>query len=719
MKRALASLILASLLMTTLPLNVSADDTEDIPTNAAATGVHDSLVAALAHADLVTTLQGTGPFTVFAPTDEAFAAAGIILADFDTDEENATLSDILLYHVYSGAVASSDVTDGLTVSMVNGDDATFSVSSDGAVMIGDANVTIADVQASNGVIHVIDKVLMPPVDLVDIPTVATGTGVHTALVAALAQASLVTTLQGDGPFTVFAPTDAAFTAAGIDLSELTTEAGLATLTDILLYHVYSGAVASSDVTDGLTVSMVNGDDATFSVSSDGAVMIGDANVTIADVQASNGVIHVIDAVLMPPAGDICYNTNTHMIVAGADKATCGAFMYLENYTMNGQEITGCYNSITHAVSNVSQTVCESYTWTPSVDIATTAGATGIHTSLVAALAQANLVATLQGDGPFTVFAPTDAAFTAAGINLDDFSTDAEIAALADILLFHVVSGQVNAADVTDGLVAAAVNGDNLTFTVSNGAVTVNGASVLLADVPASNGVIHVIDAVLMPPTDVVEPVLPDCDVTVTIAPSGLKFSPSEVTVTVGETVCWQWTDESMAHNVREVDGDKSTTYAVDGVTSGAASSTVDFRHTFDVDSTSFYYACEPHLASGMFGKVVVGDGGAVVVPTPVDDSDMDSDDESVPVTSGAASSTVDFRHTFDVDSTSFYYACEPHLASGMFGKVVVGDGGAVVVPTPVDDSDMDSDDESVPGFLGVMATVALAGAAFVSSRRDE
>ena len=653
MKRALASLILASLLMTTLPLNVSADDTEDIPTNAAATGVHDSLVAALAHADLVTTLQGTGPFTVFAPTDEAFAAAGIILADFDTDEENATLSDILLYHVYSGAVASSDVTDGLTVSMVNGDDATFSVSSDGAVMIGDANVTIADVQASNGVIHVIDKVLMPPVDLVDIPTVATGTGVHTALVAALSQAGLVETLQGAGPFTVFAPTDAAFTAAGIDLSELTTEAGLATLTDILLYHVYSGAVASSDVTDGLTVSMVNGDDATFTVATDGTVMIGEATVTTADVATSNGVIHVIDKVLMPPAGEICYNLNTHMIVAGADKATCGAFMYLENYTMNGQEITGCYNSITHAVSNVSQTVCESYTWTPSVDIATTAGATGIHTSLVAALAQANLVATLQGDGPFTVFAPTDAAFAAAGINLDDFSTDAEIAALADILLFHVVSGQVNAADVTDGLVAAAVNGDNLTFTVSNGAVTVNGASVLLADVPASNGVIHVIDAVLMPPTDVVEPVLPDCDVTVTIAPSGLKFSPSEVTVTVGETVCWQWTDESMAHNVREVDGDKSTTYAVDGVTSGAASSTVDFRHTFDVDSTSFYYACEPHLASGMFGKVVVGDGGAVVVPTPVDDSDMDSDDESV------------------------------------------------------------------PGFLGVMATVALAGAAFVSSRRDE
>ena len=111
--------------MTTLPLNATAAETDDIPTNAAATGVHDSLVAALAHADLVTTLEGTGPFTVFAPTDAAFAAAGINLEDFDTAEENATLSDILLYHVYSGAVASSDVTDGLTVSMVNGDDATF------------------------------------------------------------------------------------------------------------------------------------------------------------------------------------------------------------------------------------------------------------------------------------------------------------------------------------------------------------------------------------------------------------------------------------------------------------------------------------------------------------------------------------------------------------------------------------------------------------------
>ena len=102
-------------------------DPSDIPTTAASTGIHASLVAALTQANLVTALQADGPFTVFAPTDEAFAAAGIDLTTFDTDEENATLADILTYHVYAGSVASSAVTDGLTVTMLNGDEASFTV----------------------------------------------------------------------------------------------------------------------------------------------------------------------------------------------------------------------------------------------------------------------------------------------------------------------------------------------------------------------------------------------------------------------------------------------------------------------------------------------------------------------------------------------------------------------------------------------------------------
>jgi uncharacterized surface protein with fasciclin (FAS1) repeats len=144
------------------------------------------------------------------------------------------------------------------------------------------------------------------------------------------------------------------------------------------------------------------------------------------------------------------------------------------------------------------------------------------------------VTTLQGDGPFTVFAPTDEAFAAAGIDLSTFETDEEIAALADILTYHVVSGSVLSTALTDGMTATALNGDDVTFTVNDAGVQVNDANVVTADVVASNGVVHVIDKVLMPPADpVVEPELAACDAVVRIAPSGMKYSPSEVTITAG------------------------------------------------------------------------------------------------------------------------------------------------------------------------------------------
>ena len=572
MNKAIATLILASLLMSTLPLNVSADETQDIPTNAQATGAHDTLVDAVIQAGLLETLQGDGPFTVFAPTDAAFEAAGVDLSTFTTDEDNQTLANILTYHVVAGSVTAADVTDGMTAATVNGANLSFSVA-DGVVTVNNAKVTTADVMASNGVIHVIDAVLTPPAaepagPTLNIPETAQSTGVHTSLVAALSHAGLVETLQGDGPFTVFAPTDEAFAAAGIDLSAFDTEEENATLSDILLYHVLSGAVPSSDVTDGLTVAMVNGDNASFTVTADGVTIEG-ANVTTADVETTNGVIHVIDKVLMPPADPVVVP-----------------------------------------------------------DIPSIAASTGVHDALVAALTKADLVATLQGEGPFTVFAPTDQAFTDAGIDLDAFTTEEEIAVLADILLYHVLSGAVPSSDVTDGLTVAMVNGDNASFTVTADGVTIEGASVTTADVTASNGVIHVIDKVLMPPAD--EPALPDCDAVVSIAPSGLKYSPATLSISVGDTVCWQWTDSSMAHNVRQVDGEDSTTYTQNGVTSGEAAMTVDFRYTFTEDDTTFYYACEPHLAAGMYGKVIVGDGGATAVVEPTEPVDTSDEDENTP-----------------------------------------------------------------------------------------
>lgn len=624
MMRLRVFILTASLLLATLPFNVTADATDDIPTNATNSGVHDSLVAALAHADLVTTLQGSGPFTVFAPTDAAFAAAGIDLADFDTDEENATLQDILLYHVYSGQVESSAVTDGLSVEMVNGDNVTFSVV-DGVVSIEDATVTTADVMSSNGVIHIIDKVLTPPADLVDIPSVATSTGIHTALVEALIQADLVATLQGAGPFTVFAPTDAAFTAAGIDLAAFDTPEEMAALTDILLYHVVAGATFSTDLADGTTsVRAVNGDSLDLTVSASGVTVgAGNANVTIADVAASNGVVHVIDQVLLPPAGDICYNMVSHTIVAGADKVTCNSYMYLENFSMGAQTITGCYNTVTHAVTNLTSAECMAYVWTPAVNLAMTASATTIHTSLVAALTKANLVDTISGTTDYTVFAPSDAAFAAAGINLDDFTTDDEIATLADILLYHVVAGTTLSTDLAEGTTTvSAANGDELLIHVDNGSVMVGSsmANVTLADVPSSNGVIHVIDQVLTPPASVDPFEGVTCDVTIGIGSTGYAYSPAVVNINVGQTVCWSWEDASMPHNVKEITGSKATTFVDNGITSGEAAITVAFSYTFTEDTT-FYYACEPHVALNMFGEIVVGDGGADEASTDMSDDD--------------------------------------------------------------------------------------------------
>ena len=489
-----------------------------------------------------------------------------------------------------------------------------------AGVMSNNNATIA--------ILVIASLLVSPVVVADenddIPTNAQSTGVHDSLVAALSHADLVSALQGEGPFTVFAPTDDAFAAAGIDLSTFDTDEENATLTDILLYHVVNGSVASADVTDGMSAEALNGDSLDFTVS-DGSVMVNDATVTTADVMASNGIIHVIDKVLMPVPditeedGDICYNMVNHTLVAGASFAECMAYMYVVDYEMNGQTFTGCYNTVSHELSTVTQEVCESYMWTPAVDIGMTAQATTIHNSLVAAVVQAELLATLQGEGPFTVFAPTDDAFTAAGIDLAALDNEEGKAALTDILLYHVYSGSVAAADVTDGMTATMVNGDDATFTVGDG-VMINDANVILADVMASNGIIHVIDKVLMPPADA--PDTTGCDAVIGIDDSGLAYDTPNLEVDVGATVCWIWTDESMAHNVAQIAKEGDTTRYMSGVYSGESMTTVDFRHTFDVDQT-FNYICEPHATSGMAGQIVVGTGS-------IDTVDNEEEDSSLP-----------------------------------------------------------------------------------------
>ena len=278
----------------------------DIVDTAVADGRFTTLVAAVTAAELVDTLKGEGPFTVFAPTDDAFAALpeGTV-ESLLLPENKQALTDILLYHVVSDKVMAADVVNLESAATVLGKDVAIRVD-DGKVYINDAEVIITDIETSNGVIHVIDSVILPPSDeeammeetIVDI---AVADGRFTTLVAAVTAAELVDTLNGEGPFTVFAPTDEAFAA----LPEGTVENLLLpenkqALTDILLYHVVSGKVMAADVVGLTSAPTVLGEEITITVK-DGNVYLNDTiQVIITDIEASNGVIHVIDGVLLPP-----------------------------------------------------------------------------------------------------------------------------------------------------------------------------------------------------------------------------------------------------------------------------------------------------------------------------------------------------------------------------------------------------------------------------------
>ncbi|MCC6230417.1 MAG: fasciclin domain-containing protein [Phycisphaerales bacterium] len=269
---------------------------DDIVDTAVKAGKFNTLAAALKAAGLVETLKGAGPFTVFAPTDEAFAKLPKgTLDDLLKPENKARLTAILTYHVVPGSVMAADVTKLSNSTTVNGQRVDIKVSG-GKVRIDGATVTATDVKTSNGVIHVIDTVIMPSTD--DVVDTAVKAGKFNTLAAALKAAGLVETLKGAGPFTVFAPTDEAFAklpkGAFDDLLKAENKEKLVSL---LKYHVVSGRVFSGDAIAAKHAKTLQGGE--VKITSEGGVKIDNATVTSADLDASNGVIHVIDTVIMP------------------------------------------------------------------------------------------------------------------------------------------------------------------------------------------------------------------------------------------------------------------------------------------------------------------------------------------------------------------------------------------------------------------------------------
>ncbi len=459
-----------------------------------------------ASGDLVGVLNGDGPFTVFAPSNDAFDALAEQLGLEDAEAVITAagpelLSQILTYHVVPGSTASGDLSDGATLTTVLGDELTVVISADGAVQLQDATklpqtnpvstVTGADFEYNNGIIHYIDRVLLPQaaIDALNIdirPTLlewATGTDDLSLLASAVAKAGLVETVQELDSATVLAPTNEAFSNLLNDLGDdynslddFDNEVEIALLGDILKFHIIGARVESTDLMAGDVATAL--EDNSIAVIPEGASFVfGDATgtnagIVTADIDATNGFVHVIDKVLLPQAAlDFLALLNSDdlatIVVATPELSV------LEE-ALIATDLVGAFVDDT----NMPDSTATNFTYAM----------------------------------PATVFAPTDAAFTELlGLLGDDytsiasFDTEEELQLLSDILLYHVVVGSVTSEQLEAGAVITAGGSDldiiatvgSPGFVIGDATNDVN-ANILLADVLARNGVAHVIDKVLLP-----------------------------------------------------------------------------------------------------------------------------------------------------------------------------------------------------------------------------
>ncbi len=372
--------------------------------------------------------EGNDNLTVFAPSNDAFANAGIVLANLDQNE----VERIMAYHVVPDSLPASQ--------LMNSRYATASgkfvnINIDNGVVLEPNNeaaqVIKADIIGSNGVIHIIDKVLIAPDELSQLVASSSDLSILNTAIGRFPE--LVSAVEGfESDFTVFAPNNTAFENF---LASFPQYASLEDVPDhvlrtLLEYHLVEGELFSAEVSGNLAT--LQGEDIVAS-----AVL---NNVTDANLNASNGVAHVINEVLVPPS-----------------------------------------------VAELVGTVLGPAYFDPEARF----------TSLVEAVDQAGLRETLLTDGPFTVFAPTNDAFEAAGFDLGNF--ESEDPELQSILLYHVIAGaEVDAASLTEGAITSA-NESNFYINLTDMANYINASEIVVADIQADNGIVHVIDKPLMPP----------------------------------------------------------------------------------------------------------------------------------------------------------------------------------------------------------------------------
>ncbi len=454
------------LLFVSFGLFISCDDDDDTPVTtpqnsivelATANSNLSILVQALQKANLVSALQADGPFTVFAPTNDAFQALLDSKAEWSSldDIPVDVLTGVLQYHVVQGKALAESLSDGQNLSTLSGGTVSVDLSSGIKFSTGAGQSVSADVvniQATNGVIHTVKEVFLPG-KIQDIVDLGVSTPDLSTLVAALQKTNLVAALQADGPFTVFAPTNAAFqTLLDSNMSwNSLDDIPVDVLTNVLLFHVISGKVESGDLSDTYVNTLAKGpndEPLSLQVEVTGEIEFnGDAKPVegLIDISATNGVVHVIDKVMLPP------------------------------------------NVVTLALNNAG------------------------FTSLVAALTDmrhtTNFVDVLSADGPFTIFAPTNDAFQAlldSNMSWNSLA-DIPIATLDAVLKYHVVNGaNVQADQLTNGDVTTL--GGTITIDLTSGAQiktsSMQTVDILVGaatnDVQGTNGVIHGVNKVLLP-----------------------------------------------------------------------------------------------------------------------------------------------------------------------------------------------------------------------------
>lgn len=543
------------------------NDEMNIVETAQATDNLSVLAGAIADADLVGTLESDGPFTVFAPTDAAFNALPEgTLANLSPQE----LAQILTFHVVQGEVLSAQLNATQDVETVQGEELLVTRQEGTVTVNGSSIVSSADIRASNGVIHVVDEVLLPKAfrepNIVD---QAQDLGNFSTLVSAVEQTGLTTTLQYLGPFTVFAPTDDAFSnlPAGL-LDQLSNEE----LAEILQYHVLSGAVLSGDLAAEQSVASLT-EEELFITANGGVTVNGSSSVATADVEVSNGVIHAVDEVLLPdaygtvvdaaakryffstlvqavtdaglvnalsdtdasltvfaptdaafanlPAGlldslspeqltrILQYHVLGTEVFAGdlqaeqAAESLLGEDLYITAGD-NGAFVNGSSEIITTDVdvnNGVIHAIDEVLLPNEFLNVVQIAMKDYNLSALVSAVSDAGLVSTLEGDGPFTVFAPTNAAFEAASATIESLTAQQ----VEEVLLYHVAAQEILSGNLPapgGQTTVTTAQGEDITVNVDNsGNVTLNGSvNVIDVDRQGTNGVIHVIDGVLVPPS---------------------------------------------------------------------------------------------------------------------------------------------------------------------------------------------------------------------------